>query len=124
MSREALLDLEGYLSLGPRFIWTKAKVLGQPKASSIWPPLPHSPAGEQTQQAVQTVGLKTFAAAAHQSSVAAGSSAVAGSFGNFAAVGNSEVVAAGNSGTSAAALAFSSLHLGSPAPERSSYPAA
>ena len=82
---------------------------------------------------MQTGALKTFAAAVavvHQSSersaAAAGSFAVAGSFGNFAAAGNSaaaEVVAAGNSGTSAAAaaLAFASLHLGSPAPEQSSW---
>ena len=99
-------------------------------------PLPHSPAGGQTLLAVQTGALKTFAAAVavvHQSSersaaAAAGSFAVAGSFGNFAAAGNSaaaEVVAAGNSGTSAAAaaaaLAFASLHLGSPAPEQSSW---
>ena len=100
-------------------------------------PLPHSPVGGQTLQAVQTGALKTFAAAVavvHQSSersaAAAGSFAVAGSFGNFAAAGNSaaaEVVAAGNSGTSAAAaaaaaaLAFASLHLGSPATEQSSW---
>jgi len=106
-----------YLGLGPGSTW--AKVQDLPFASSIWLPWTHSPAGEQTRQAVQTVGLKTSAA---------GSSAVVGSFGNSVAVGNSavagnsvaaevaagnsEVVAAGNSGTSAAALAFASLHWG------------